>query len=73
MASLSLFSIQKVDKKIEKRTIVEAKKCLKSGIEIDSIVVSDEKELLEYVIQLEKELKEKPITLTRKYGPCFSH
>ena len=53
------FRYKKVDKKIEKRTIVEAKKCLKAGIEIDSIVVSDEKELLEYVKQLEKELKGK--------------
>ena len=53
------FRYKKVDKKIEKRTIVEAKKCLKAGIEIDSIVVSDEKELLEYVKHLEKELKGK--------------
>lgn len=53
------YRYKKVDTKIEKRTIVEAKKCTKEGIEIDSIVVSDEKELLEYVKELEKQLKGK--------------
>ena len=39
--------------------MIEAKKCIKEGIEIDSIVVSDENELLEYVQLFEKELKGK--------------
>ncbi len=53
------YRYKKVDTKIEKRTIIEAKKCTKEGIEIDSIVVSDENELLEYVKLFEKELKGK--------------
>ena len=53
------YRYKKVDAKIEKRTIIEAKKCQKEGIEIDSIVVSDEEELLDYVKKFEKELKGK--------------
>ena len=53
------YRYKKVDTKIEKRTVIEAKKCLKEGIEIDSIVVSDEDELLDYVKKFEKELKGK--------------
>ncbi len=53
------YRYKKVDPKIEKRTIIEAKKCQKEGIEIDSIVVSDEDELLDYVKKFEKELKGK--------------
>ena len=53
------YRYKKVDAKIDKRTMIEAKKCIKEGIEIDSIVVSDENELLEYVQLFEKELKGK--------------
>ncbi|RDJ31648.1 MAG: VWA domain-containing protein [Crenarchaeota archaeon] len=53
------YRYKKVDPKIDKRTMIEAKKCLREGIQIDSIVVSDEFELLDYVKELEKELKGK--------------
>ena len=50
------YRYKKVDPKIDERTIAEAKKCLRENIQIDSIVVSEESELLEYVQQLEKTL-----------------
>lgn len=50
------FRYKKVDPKIDKRTIIEAKKCLRAGIHIDSIVISDEDELLDYIKEFEKEL-----------------
>lgn len=50
------YRYRKVDPKIEERTLVEAKKCRREGIEIDSIVVSDETDLLSYVENLEREL-----------------
>lgn len=53
------YRYKKVDPKIDKRTMIEAKKCLREGIQIDSIVISDEFELLDYVKGLEKELKGK--------------
>ena len=53
------YRYKKVDPKIDKRTMIEAKKCLREGIQIDSIVVSDEFELLDYVKELEKDLKGK--------------
>jgi len=53
------YRYKKVDPKINKQTLVEAKKCKREGIEMDSIVVSDEEELLNYVHDLEKELKGK--------------
>ena len=53
------YRYKKVDPKINDRTLIEAKKCLREGIKIDTIVVSEEKELLEYVQGLEKELKGK--------------
>ena len=53
------YRYKKVDPRIEKRTIIEAKKCRRDGIEIDTIVVSDESELLDYVKNFEKELKGK--------------
>ena len=53
------YRYKKVDPKINNRTLIEAKKCLREGIKIDTIVVSEEKELLEYVQGLEKELKGK--------------
>jgi len=53
------YRYKKVDPKIKNRTLIEAKRCLKAGIKIDTIVVSEEQELLEYVQGLEKELKGK--------------
>ena len=53
------YRYKKVDPKISKRTLLEAKKCIRDGIKIDTIVVSEEIELLNYVQDLEKELKGK--------------
>lgn len=50
------YRYKKVDPKIHDRTIIEAKKCKREGIEIDTIVVADEEELLNYAEDLEKEL-----------------
>lgn len=50
---------KKVDPKIDKRTAVEARRCTKSGISVDSIVVGDEEELLDYVRGFEKMLRGK--------------
>ena len=53
------YRYKKVDKKIDSRTLIEAKKCLRDNIEVDTIVISEESELLEYIRQLEKTLKGK--------------
>lgn len=53
------YRYKKVDPKINKRTLLEAKQCIRNGIKIDTIVVSEEIELLNYVQELEKELKGK--------------
>jgi uncharacterized protein with von Willebrand factor type A (vWA) domain len=53
------YRYKKVDPKINERTLIEAKKCKREGIDIDTIVVSEEEELLKYVLDLEKELKGK--------------
>jgi len=53
------YRYKKVDPKISHRTLMEAKKCIREGIEIDTIVVSEEEELLKYAHELEKELKGK--------------
>ena len=53
------YRYKKVDAKVDERTIAEAKKCLRENIQIDSIVVSEESELLEYVQQMEKLLQGK--------------
>ena len=53
------YRFKKVDPKINERTLVEAKKCKRDGIDIDAIVVSEEKELLKYAQDLEKELRGK--------------
>jgi uncharacterized protein with von Willebrand factor type A (vWA) domain len=50
------YRYKKVDPKVNERTINEAKKCKRENIQIDTIVVSEETELLEYVQQMEKEL-----------------
>jgi uncharacterized protein with von Willebrand factor type A (vWA) domain len=53
------YRYKKVDPKIDKRTIIEAKKCKREGIDIDTIVVSEEPELLDYARTLEKQLRGK--------------
>jgi uncharacterized protein with von Willebrand factor type A (vWA) domain len=53
------YRYKKVDPKIDYRTLMEAKKCIREGITIDTIVVSEEKELLKYAHELEKKLKGK--------------
>jgi uncharacterized protein with von Willebrand factor type A (vWA) domain len=53
------YRYKKVDPKINDKTISEAKKCKREGIDIDTIVVSDEEELLKYAQDIEKELKGK--------------
>lgn len=53
------YRYKKVDPKIDFRTILEAKQCQRDRINIDTIVISDESELLDYAQQMEKELKGK--------------
>ncbi|MBM3904209.1 MAG: VWA domain-containing protein [Thaumarchaeota archaeon] len=53
------YRYKKVDAKVDERTVTEAKKCMRENIQIDSIVVSEESELLEYVQQMEKILQGK--------------
>ncbi len=53
------YRYKKVDPKIDKRTIIEAKKCKREGIDIDTIVISEESELLDYARTLEKQLRGK--------------
>ncbi len=53
------YRYKKVDPKINERTVMEAKKCKREGIDINTIVVSDEEELLTYAQELEKKLKGK--------------
>lgn len=51
------YRYRQVDPAVETKTLQEAKKCKKEGIEIDTIMVSEEAELLSYVESLEKHLK----------------
>ena len=51
------YRYRQVDPVVEEKTLQEAKKCKKEGIEIDTIMVSEEAELLSYVESLEKHLK----------------
>lgn len=51
------YRYKQVDPAVESKTLQEAKKCRKEGIEIDTIMVSEEEELLSYVESLEKHLK----------------
>lgn len=53
------YRYKKVDPKIHDRTVMEAKKCKREGINIDTIVVGEEEELLKYAQDLEKKLKGK--------------
>ena len=51
------YRYRQVDQYIGEKTILEAKKCHKSGIDIDTIMVSEENSLLSYVNELEKYVK----------------
>ncbi len=51
------YRYRQVDSFIESRTLAEAKKCKHEGIDVDTIMVSEEDELLNYVESLEKKLK----------------
>ena len=51
------YRYRQVDSFIESRTLFEAKKCKREGIDVDTIMVSEEDELLNYVEGLEKQLK----------------
>jgi uncharacterized protein with von Willebrand factor type A (vWA) domain len=51
------YRYRQVDQYIGERTIVEAKKCHSLGIEIDTIMVSEEDSLLGYVNEMEKYVK----------------
>ncbi len=51
------YRYKQIDPVIESKTLQEARKCRKEGIEIDTIMVSEEEELLTYVENLEKQLQ----------------
>ena len=51
------YRYRQVDPFIESRTLSEAKKCKHERIEVDTIMVSEEDELLSYVESLERQLK----------------
>ncbi len=51
------YRYRQVDPVIDDKTLFEAKKCKREGIEIDTIMVSEEIELLSYVEGLERQLK----------------
>lgn len=51
------YRYKQVDPTIDNRTLLEAKRCKHEGVEIDTIMVSEEEELLNYVENLEKQLK----------------
>jgi uncharacterized protein with von Willebrand factor type A (vWA) domain len=51
------YRYRQVDQYIGERTIVEAKKCRRLGIEIDTIMISEEDSLLGYVNDMEKHVK----------------
>ncbi len=51
------YRYRQVDPVIESKTLQEAKKCRREGIEVDTIMVSEEDELLHYVESLERHLR----------------
>jgi uncharacterized protein with von Willebrand factor type A (vWA) domain len=51
------YRYRQVDQYIGEKTILEAKKCRNMGIEIDTIMISEEDSLLAYVNELEKLVK----------------
>jgi uncharacterized protein with von Willebrand factor type A (vWA) domain len=48
------YRYRQVDQFIGERTIIEAKKCYKKGIQIDTIMISEENSMLSYVNEMEK-------------------
>lgn len=60
------YRYKKVDPKIHDITIMEAKKCKREGIDIDTIVVGEEEELLKYAEDIEKKLKGKTYHITQE-------
>ena len=48
------YRYRQVDQFIGERTIMEAKKCYKKGIQVDTIMISEEDSLLSYVNEMEK-------------------
>jgi uncharacterized protein with von Willebrand factor type A (vWA) domain len=51
------YRYKKVDPYIGDKTIIDAKKCHNCGIEIDTIMVSEEDSLLSYINNMEREVK----------------
>jgi len=51
------YRYRQVDPAIESKTLDEAKKCRREGIDIDTIMVSEEADLLQYVESLERHLR----------------
>ena len=51
------YRYRQVDKYIGERTIVEAKKCRKMGIQTDTVMISEEDSLLSFVNEMEKHVK----------------
>ncbi|HVP82530.1 MAG TPA: VWA domain-containing protein [Nitrososphaeraceae archaeon] len=51
------YRYRQVDQFIGERTIIEAKKCYKKGIQIDTIMISEEDSMLSYVNEMEKYVK----------------
>ena len=53
------YRYRQVDGYIAQRTIAEARKCMRTGIQIDTIMISEDDSLLDYVNQMEKMVKGK--------------
>ena len=53
------YRYRQVDDYIAQRTIAEARKCMRTGIQIDTIMISEDDSLLDYVNQMEKMVKGK--------------
>lgn len=51
------YRYRQVDQFIGERTIIEAKKCYKKGIQIDTIMISEDDSMLSYVNEMEKYVK----------------
>ncbi len=51
------YRYKKVDSYIGEKTIEEVKKCYRKGIEIDTIMISEEDSLLSYINEMEKHVK----------------
>ena len=51
------YRYRQVDQFIGERPIIEAKKCYKKGIQIDTIMISEEDSMLSYVNEMEKYVK----------------